>query len=309
MPSLLTKDQARYALAVVDHGLSHVCGCSIQKKGEGAALPFENALLELLLSGWAKATKKSTKEAAALLAASDAALTTEEVGNLLKRIGNAIKTTLGPSVSPGLANLMLGSYKSPRNKVMRRFHMSVKWDQVDDAAVSWLHDHHMYWIESFYDKQISGGVASTVAEGLQQGLGRVDIGKMLKTYFDDYPGIPVKPQNYWEGTAANAMNRSRGFGLLHGYEVAGVRTLKLAVVDDERTSAICHALIGTEIPLNVAVYQRDRLMEAENPEDVKTIAPWLRVEDVAGKSNAEKIMLGIGMPPYHFHCRTGIIAA
>ena len=70
----------------------------------------------------------------------------------------------------------------------------------------------------------------------------------------------------------------------------------------------CRSLNGRVIPLNACVKQRDALMAAEDPEDVKRIAPWLPVQAIKGKRTSALIAQGIGMPPYHFHCRTTVVA-
>jgi hypothetical protein len=46
------------------------------------------------------------------------------------------------------------------------------------------------------------------------------------------------------------------------------------------------------------------LMAAQDPEDVKTIAPWPKLEDIKGKSSKELVAQGVIVPPYHFFCRT-----
>jgi hypothetical protein len=308
IPAGMTKDEGRAALEIIDNTLVAACGCAIHKKGEGAALPYEPAFIELLLTQWAKATKKAVKDAIGGLLARSGEITQKEAQAVLKDIGVAVVDRFKPPVEKAVPGLMRQSYKEPRNKVLKKLRIKLAWDQVDDGAIEWLTDHHLYWVGSYYDKEVSGALAKVMEEGLSQGLGRADVGKQLKTFFDDYPGVASKPESYWRGFAANGMNRSRGFGLLRGYEAAEITVLVIRAVMDERTSEICRNLNGREIPIINASRQRDAMMEAEDPEDVKRIAPWPKLAAIQDVSDAAVLAQGVAMPPYHFHCRTTVVA-
>lgn len=304
----MTKDEDRAALEVIDNSLARVCGCHIHKKGEAFPLPYEPAFVELLLTQWAKATKKAVKDAIAGLLSRSGEITQKEAQIVLKDIGVAVVDRFKPPVEKVLPGLMRKSYKEPRDKTLKKLRVKLAWDQVDDGAVEWLTEHHLYWVGGYYDKEVSGALAQVMEDGLSQGLGRVDVGKSLKTFFDDYPGLANKPDSYWRGFAANGMNRSRGFGLLRGYEAAEITVLVVKAVMDERTSEICKRMNGVEIPITKATKQRDEMMAAEDPEDVKAIAPWPKLTAIQGASDAAVLAQGVAMPPYHFHCRTTVVA-
>jgi hypothetical protein len=46
----------------------------------------------------------------------------------------------------------------------------------------------------------------------------------------------------------------------------------------------CREMNGKIIPVSRCVDQRDELMAAKDPEDVKTISPWVSAESIKGKS-------------------------
>lgn len=304
----MTKDEARAALEVIDNTLVCACGCPIGKKGGTIRLPYEPAFVELLLTEWARATKKTIKEAIAGVLARSGEITQREAQKVLREIGTGVVDKFKPAVGKAMPDLMRQSYKAPRDKTLRKLRIKLAWNQVDDGAVEWLTEHHLYWVGNYYDKHVSGVLATLMNDGLSHGLGRADIGKELKEFFDDYPGVPNRPDSYWRGFAANSMNRSRGFGLLRSYEAAEIVEFIIDAVMDERTSAICRALNGKVIPIAKAVDQRDKMMAAENPEDVKAIAPWPKLDAVRGASTAALVAQGVAMPPYHFHCRTTVRA-
>jgi len=303
----LSKDQARAALEVTDNILTCVCGCDIAKAGEGKVLPFENAMVELLLVEWGNATKKSVKEAQKRLTNGYGPIKTREMNNILTIIEQGIVTRFVEGSNNGLPKIINGAYVKGKKDVFKKFKQKVKFAEIDDKAKDWLFDHHMYWIENYYDKHVSKKISDVVTESLKEGLGRKDTGKKLKEFFDDYPGVPNKPEVYWRGTAANAMNRTRNFGLIQGYEELGIKELRVSAIIDERTSSICLRLNGKIIPVSRAVGQRDLLMAADDPEDVKTITPWVSVDEIKGLSTKSIMDKGVIMPPYHFHCRTTVV--
>ena len=69
----------------------------------------------------------------------------------------------------------------------------------------------------------------------------------------------------------------------------------------------CREMNGRIIPVSRGIGQRDMLMAAEDPEDVKTISPWLSLDQIEGKSTKSVMDNGMIMPPYHFHCRTTVV--
>jgi hypothetical protein len=64
---------------------------------------------------------------------------------------------------------------------------------------------------------------------------------------------------------------------------------------------------GRIIPVSRCVDQRDELMAAKDPEDVKTISPWVSAESIKGKSIGSIMDKGVIMPPLHFHCRSTMV--
>jgi len=303
----LTRDQAAAGFEIVDNLLGLVCGCEACKTGEGKPVPGEKEMLELLLVEWGNGSKDAVKKATALLNAKAGELTKREMTTLLKVIPKSLAAKFVAPVSENLPKIMTGGYRRAKKSLLKGSKAKMLWAEIDDEATAWLYDHHMYWIGNYYDKHVSEYLSNAVAEGLAEGLGREAIGNKLADFFDDYPGVRNKPLTYWRGFAANGMNRSRNFGLIQGYTDVGVKQLEVLAILDERTSAICRELNGRIIPVSRAAGQRDALMAAEDPEDVKTIAPWIPVEDVTGKSTRYIMDQGVIMPPYHFHCRTTVV--
>lgn len=305
--SNLTRDEVVATLETVDNTLSCLCGCTITKAGEGKPLPFESAMAELLLVGWAKASRGAVEVAMKGLAARAGEITNREIKGILTGIEMQIEAKFVKPTGNGLPKLITGAYKKAKGDVMRKHKRRLMMAAFDDDAMQWLNDHHMYWVGSYYDRFLSEQIAKTIKDGMVEGLGREAIGGKLKSFFDKYPGVQSKPDVYWRGMAANGMNRSRNFGLISGYQDVGVKQLRVLAVIDSRTSPICREMNGKIIPVARAADQRDAMMAAESPEDIKTISPWLAVKDIAGLSTAKIMDKGMIMPPFHFNCRSTVV--
>jgi len=303
---LLTLDQ-KNALTAVKETVLMQCGCSPIAKSEGSPVPFEQAMVNLLLMNWTNGTTAAKKAILQGLVARGGKLSQPEMDTILFQAQNRINATFVLPTVKKTPGLFTGSYKAAKKNITARHNKKFNYVFRDTSAGQWLTDHHNYWIGNYYNRFISKSIAEVAAQGLAQNLGRETIGRNLSEFFNDYPGVPFKPDYYWRGLAANAMNRSRQFGMISGFEDVGAISLQILAVNDERTSEVCRELDGKIFPLGRAVNQRNMLMTAENPDEVKQISPWLSAEEIKGKSTKEINDLGVVMPPFHFYCRTTTI--
>lgn len=272
-------------------------------------IPFENDLWVILMERWLDVTRQGMKKVREFLTGLTGTLGEADVQRMLNLL-QAEASTLSDAAAGQAANLFRESYEAGKvGGQLAGGIVGLQWGMVDDEAVEWLTDHHVYWIKEYYNKHISGAIAEHTAEALRQGLGRDAAGKMLADFFDAYPGVASQPAAYWRGLAANAMNRSRNFGLVGGFEEAGIEALRVVAVMDERTSDICRRLNNTIIPIGKAVGQRRKLIMMSDPEGVKEVTPWLPISEIEDLTDTEIQGRGMIMPPYHFHCRTTVVAA
>lgn len=306
-PEQMTADETSAALHVTDSILSHVCCCDVTKAEGGQPIAFERDMAETLLTKWSGATKAVTRRATQALLERDGELSKSEMQGILDAIAGEIDANFVEPASQPIPKFMTGGYKKAKRSVKSKFSLPVNWSATDDVSVKWLADHHIFWIGNYYDKQVSGALAREIGRGLEQGLGREAIGNQLAAFFNNYPGVPQRPDSYWRGLAANGMNRARNFGLVEAYVEIEVRALEIVAVMDERTSDICREMNGRIIPIGSAVGQRNRMMRAQSPEDVKQIAPWVGASQVRGRNLGDILNLGVILPPYHWHCRSTFV--
>lgn len=183
---------------------------------------------------------------------------------------------------------------------------------ADQDAIAGLHDSGLFWIGQHYDQWVGDSLRAKVGDILvTQGLGRVEAGAALEALF---AGQITRSESYWRGLAATTATRARSFGALSGMTETGAVSYEYVNPDDERTSQVCRTLNGTIFTIKGSNAIKNNLLAAKNPEDVKAITPWPRVQDVQladgqAKSGAELQAQGVAWPPLHFHCRSSIDVA
>lgn len=108
---------------------------------------------------------------------------------------------------------------------------------------------------------------------------------------------------------ANVITRARVSGQMRSYQDAGIEYYEILEPMDERTCPICREMNGKLFPVSEGTRVTDKLLSAEDPEEVKEIAPWVESSrDIMGKEPKELISSGILFPPFHFHCRGTTVA-
>lgn len=267
---------------------------------DSSTFPYESEVYKTLIEEWADQARQALDKALAILGVSSLPADNELLYQVLTEFEQKLSRNFGAAVEADIRSLFDMSYHKGKYDILLPKEIALEFTVIDEAAITWLQNHHLYWIDHYYTDQLSSQIAKVIEEGMQQGLGRVDIGNDLKKFFKDYPGIASKPDVYFRGLAANGMNRSRSFGMIQGYVDAHVIELEIMAVMDERTSEICREMNGRRIPVSVAVQQRDELMMAASPEDVKTIAPWPKLDDIKGLQTGDILAQGVRMPPFHY---------
>ena len=258
----LARDQ-QIALEAIGAGiLQSTCGCTVLAKGEGVPVPFETDMARLLLVNWAKGASASKKTIIKHLRAGSGTVTQKEMDAILVEVDRQIEAKFLSPTTEKTPVLFTGSYKTAKKAALKGHKTKLAFGFADTATAKWLDEHYVYWIGSYYDRFIADALAKQVAAGLEAGLGREAMGKQLAQFFGKYPGVPVRPDHYWRLIAANSMNRSRQFGLIGGYEDAGVRTLEVVAVIDARTSAVCFAP-WTPISTESGVKRIDQIVAGE----------------------------------------------
>ena len=98
--------------------------------------------------------------------------------------------------------------------------------------------------------------------------------------------------------------RGFNYGYLTGAQGRGVRVYRFCAIIDNRTSAICRSLNGTEFFVSDALRLIERASNPQNPTAATTITPWLRAETIEPMSVQQLVQAGVMVPPLHANCRS-----
>lgn len=297
----LNTDERSLALQIIDRSIA-----AVEKR---ETVPYEADMLELVYLGWISATRRGLKSALEFIHGVSSVMTQDDLQVMLEILRSEAGPNMAGEMRDGLVSLFGRSYLNGKAIGLAQQLADVSFNLRDDVSVEWLTNHHTYWIGNYFDKNLSGAIAETVTTGLEQGLGRDEVGKLLQNFFEDYPGVSAKPASYWSGLAGSAMNRSRNFGLIRGYREVGIEELQILAMEDERTCPICDEMNGKIVPVGRAFGQVERMIASENPEEVKATSPWLSYDEIAGLDIGQIMDKGMILPPFHFSCRCTVVSS
>jgi SPP1 gp7 family putative phage head morphogenesis protein len=260
-------------------------------------------------------------------------------GRALRPGAQAIESELGPAARAVVA----AARKDSRQR--HRLAIAVDFNAVDHRAIGYLRSSETLVVRDAYGRRLerfSVATRSTVADGLERGLGRADIAAALEQAAEGT--LTGRGRFYWETVAAAFTGRGRAYGQLSAFAEAGIDRYRIEAVLDEQTTPTCRFLHGKEFTVRAGLEAFARA-EAE-PERLKDFSPWVRERvntesgrrelyvkrgeqrvtlaeelrsglgrrDDAGEfqsrvAAAELTSMGLGFPPYHGLCRTTCVPA
>lgn len=190
----------------------------------------------------------------------------------------------------------------------------------------------------------SDNARGLLMEAAKQGLSKRAVGKRLMQQFahqlGESPGR-AGTQCYWDMTGSAWLNTARNRAHLQTFDDAGITHYRILAVLDERTTPICASLNGTLFSVQTQLQHEQQAATCNSLDELKAHHPWLSarhapqargaasqqvgirrggafvaVAQAATGNSGGKLLhspaklqaLGVGMPPYHGHCRTTVVA-
>lgn len=192
---------------------------------------------------------------------------------------------------------------------------------ADEHAIEALKSHQVFWIGEHYKKNVSKIIAKrTKKTVLEAGLSPLEAGRVMRVQIRDSlrsfsipGGFRGTNEQYFEALAANAATVARVNGQLRSFASIGITSYKISAVGDKRTCARCEHLNGKVFKTSQGVSLMEDVLNAENPDEIKSIHPWRSEKEIKeispkpGKaSEADSKALsdaGLSLPPFHYKCR------
>lgn len=158
-----------------------------------------------------------------------------------------------------------------------------------------------YYTNQYFNTQVMPALVDAVQDAVlngQRATGAAAIREVLDRRLRSVP--------YWRLVANASASRAYHYGLVMAGSLGGARSVVYRSVVDTRTSEICLAMNGTRWPLRDMVDLVQRIADAD-PEQIKIITPWMKVDDIRDLSPAELYSLGVAVPPLHGNCRSELV--
>lgn len=280
--------------------------------------PREHVQLELdfaeaLKRVWDEQTVAALRQAAKLIQAGQGPLTEDE----FKAILSVFEAYLGPGVVAAAGDEVLkwvaAAYELGRGELANALKIDPSWSLMDQRAVEVSQKHTVYWMRTYYTRELGEQVAFTARQLVfVRGLGRMDLADELKRRLGDE--VFTQGYNYWDVLASAVIQRTRILGDVATLEEAGAKTYEILAMMDERTCPICRRMDGKRFTVQAAVDLRNRIVGAQTPEGVKAAAPWITankesLELLDNASPEELIAHGWHLPPFHGRCRCTVVVS
>ena len=184
-------------------------------------------------------------------------------------------------------------------------------------------------IGDHYPKTLKPNVTKTIQTGIERGLNKAQAGEFLKAELTKKiggqpsavpRGIQLQGQKsvnaYFKGLNATNVTTTRNFGQIQLMREAEITRYVWNSIVDNLTSQICLQMDGRVFEVAQAQEQMQKILEAENVEQVQNIAPFKRDLSEFGLGAGEKLedtktsqrlaAAGITLPPVHFRCRSEV---
>ena len=232
-------------------------------------------------------------------------LTEVHLRGIIQTIEEALGKTVNEKLQENVSEYVEFIYGRGKQKG-RQSRAQFSFDPWDEKAIEWNTHQAVYWIGDYYTRQLARDLQDLLIPAFTEGASRAELTGLLESYM---VGFADRSSVYFEGLANHIVTRSFNFGQVAGLDEAGFESYRISAVMDDRTTPICRTMNGTKFSISKGKALATYLMTANDPDEVKTLAPWLQPEDLGEFSpeDGDSLPGGMALPPYHFFCRTTIV--
>lgn len=130
---------------------------------------------------------------------------------------------------------------------------------------------------------------------------------------DFLTNVRVDGEDFMSLAASLMVSRLSSFGFLAQAQYQGITQYRISAVLDEHTCPVCEELDGQVFDVSAGVALASSLMDAEDADSLKSIAPWpsqskSSVATLQDSDSADLVDAGLALPPYHPNCRCITVA-
>lgn len=262
-----------------------------------------NDLRDLFLTNLSDRQRDVVKDAIVAIRTSES-LTAKDLQNHIIRIEQAMGVPIPQKLTENITIYAEAIHSGGKAEGFGQVEFA--FNPWDSQAIEWNGAQMVYWVGESYTRGLADELRELLLPAFTEGASREELGRILKDAMESRFG---RSKYYYEGLANHIVTRSFNFGVLSGMQDAGYDQYQITAVMDDRTTPICIEMNGKIFSVKRGMELAQALIDSEDPDDVKTVAPWKQPKDLpdVGK-NGDELDVGMALPPYHFNCRTTLVA-
>lgn len=230
----------------------------------------------------------------------------------LDRIFDAARSHLGVDLQTAASAPVLRACTDAYGAGFHAVGTGLSFTLPDLDAIAILRDQSSYWVRNAYSRALEGELESAMIAHFRDGITRVQIAARLEAFLaEKNPAM----KGYFDLLADHTVTTVAEIARTSGYVQAGVEYVEIVAVLDDRTSPVCRHLHGRIIPVSAMSDQRDAILDAAKRGDYRaaeqahTLYSGERAMALLLEPRTSKLVAsGVGLPPYHFRCRTTTVA-
>lgn len=306
---------------------------------------IEKGTTRFLINEWNKIATKTNRSAVKVAETGnqEAPFTQRDMNRVLKRLDKGFKN-IDNNTKGRVAKDTKSIYKTNKRRFIQQFKLrqptkkaeppllTVSFNIEDTRTIDNIARLETLAIGTHFEKNLRPTISKLIKEGVvDKGMNKKNAGLFLqreltrklggKAFLKTLPRtVSLQGQAsvnaYFTGLSATHVNFARNFGQINAMEQAEVDRYQIVIVEDRRTSKICLGLAGRTFELKMAKEHMEKVLGAEDVNELKEIAGWrkdlsefnLRPGQKLDNASAAKVLSenGMSMPPYHFRCRTEV---
>jgi len=189
-------------------------------------------------------------------------------------------------------------YKKSAEAAAQSVGIAFAFEKVDTEVMESMY-RAITWMKDDGTIETQQKLKETIAAAMDGEIDINDLGEVLRERLGD---VVDGTSSYFQSVSEHVIRQSQSLTRLYQFDKAGIEKVKVVAVVDNRTSKICLSMHGRIIPLLHAKSQADAITAAKTVEEKKEVARW-QSQPVFGK-----LPSNVALPPYHFRCRTIVVA-
>jgi hypothetical protein len=171
-------------------------------------------------------------------------------------------------------NIIRGTKKATTLKY--KLNIQPSFSTLDERVVAQASTSQGHFVRNEFGQRselFASRARAIVAKNLEHGYGRADIAQELQ----DKLGPMGRSEGYWSMIASVISCRARAAAQVSSFSEAGIAAFLWESILDEATSVQCRFLHGKRFTVARALEVFTKIDEAEDPEDIRTINPFMQV--------------------------------